>query len=182
MGGVGGFWGVGGEKGQGSDVVMEFLSDAPAPRRHPRSPTAQPNRKPRRIPAASGPREPPSRAIRATRRIQRRKLGLKSPPGAIPNFGAGHEIKSQPRFVHAVLTCRFASQPPCRSRVPGRRAHRTPPFPTQNFLPSMDLKEQNNLVRGNRAKNFVRKSAYLFGVIRLDRRAEPHREQPPFFN
>jgi hypothetical protein len=37
VGGVGGFWG-GGEKGQGSDVVMEFLSDAPAPRRHPRSP------------------------------------------------------------------------------------------------------------------------------------------------
>jgi hypothetical protein len=46
----------------------------------------------------------------------------------------------------------------------------------------MDLKEQNDLVRGNRAKKFVRKSAYLFGVIRLDRRAEPHREQPPFFN
>jgi hypothetical protein len=46
----------------------------------------------------------------------------------------------------------------------------------------MDLKEQNNLVRGNRAKNFVRKSAYLFGVIRLDRGVEPHREQPPFFN
>ena len=96
--------------------------------------------------------------------IQRRKLGLESPPGAIPNFGAGHEIKSQPRFVHAVLTCWLGSQPPCRSRVPGRRAHRTTPFPTQNFLPSMDLKEQNNLVRGNRAKNFVRKKV-LFASI-----------------
>jgi hypothetical protein len=41
--GVGSFW-WGGEKGQGSDVVMEFLSHVLALRRHPRSPIKQPNR------------------------------------------------------------------------------------------------------------------------------------------
>ena len=75
-GGLGRVWG-----GQGSDVVMEFLSHVLALRRHPRSPTAQPNRKPRRIPAASGPREPPSKAYRATRRYDRTKIGSQNHHG-----------------------------------------------------------------------------------------------------
>jgi hypothetical protein len=50
--------------------------------------------------------------------------------GAIPDFGAGHEInKLQPRSLFAMWTCWLGSQPPCRSRVAGRRAHRTTPFP-----------------------------------------------------
>jgi hypothetical protein len=56
---------------------------------------------------------------------QRRKLGLKSPPWAIPNLGASHEIKPQPRFSFAMWTCRFASQPTCHDRASrGKRAAR----------------------------------------------------------
>jgi hypothetical protein len=47
-GGVGGFWG-GGEKGQGSDVVMEFLSKKTTPKKPKSKPRhKQPNRKPKR--------------------------------------------------------------------------------------------------------------------------------------
>ena len=89
-------WGVlgllgGGEKGQGSDVVMEFLSDAPAPRRHPRSP------------ATSNQIETP-RGLRLlyVHESRRRKLAPpladskdeiwdpKSPPSAIPKVGVSH--------------------------------------------------------------------------------------------
>ena len=88
--------------------------------------------------------------------IQRRKLDLKSPPGTIPNFGAGHEIKSQPRFVHAVLTCRFASQPPCRSRVPGRRLRKETSPPNTELLAFVEPEGAKQPCQRWRNKNFVR--------------------------
>jgi hypothetical protein len=90
--------------GQGGDVVVEFLSAAPTSRRHPRSPATQTKRNfagLRLLYVQESHAREPKPPLSG---IERRKLDLKLPPGAIPNFGADHEIKSQPRFVHAVLT------------------------------------------------------------------------------
>ena len=125
VGGVGSFWG-GGEKGQGSDVVMEFLSDVLALRRHPTSPGGF-----LRLQVHESRRRELSAPLAG---IQRRNLGLKWRSGAIPNFGAGHGIKSQPRFLFAIWTCRFASQPPCHRRVPGRRLRKETSPPTTELL------------------------------------------------
>ena len=149
VGGRGGLWGVlgasgGGRKGQGSDVVMEFVYSAPTASSTSTKPREATKTKVYANFCCFTSTRAASESDSCHSPIRGDEFWVsKSPPGEIPNFGAGHEIKSQPRFVHAVLTCRFASQPPCRSRVPGRRAHRTPSFPTQNLLPSMDLKEQN---------------------------------------
>ena len=159
MGGVGSFWGGGAKRARGSDVVMEFLSDAPAPRRHPRSPTAQPNRKPRRIPAASGPREPPSRTIRANPTTERDEIWVSN--GDLTKFRtrrlAPHN--SNPPGFHAMCV---ASQPPCHRRVPGRRLRKeTSPPPTQNFWPALNLKEQSNLVKGGGTRTSYERSTDL---------------------
>jgi hypothetical protein len=48
--------------------------------------------------------------------IERRKLGLKSPPGAIPNLGVSFQIIQTPKDFRADSTCGLASQPtyvPC---------------------------------------------------------------------
>jgi hypothetical protein len=101
---------------------------APTPRRHPKSPATQKKRNfagLRLLYVQESHAREPKPPLSG---IGRRKLDLKLPSGAIPNFGADHEIKSQPRFVHAILTCWLGSQSPCRSRVAGRRAHRITPF------------------------------------------------------
>jgi hypothetical protein len=99
-----------------------------------------------------------------------RNLGRKWRSGAIPNLGAGHEIKPQPGFLFAMWTCRFASQPPCHRRVPGRRLRKETAPPTQNFWPSLNLKEQqSNLVRGNRPITSYEGSTDLIFGIHLDR-------------
>ena len=73
-------------------------------------------------------------------------------------------------------------------RLPSRpcsgsaRSNNNPHPHIQNFLPSMELKEQNWSCQRKQARTSYEGSAYLFGVIRLDRRVGPHREQPPFFN
>ena len=43
-----------------------------------------------------------------------RNLGLKSPPGEIPNFGASHEIFHTHLRFRAILTCRHAAISTCR--------------------------------------------------------------------
>jgi hypothetical protein len=88
--------------------VVEFLSVAPTSRRHPRCPATQRNRNfagPRLIYVHESHTREPTPPLSG---INRQKLGLKSPPGAIPNLGAdrlGQQIKPQPRFSFAMRTC-----------------------------------------------------------------------------
>jgi hypothetical protein len=51
-----------------------------------------------------------------------RKLGLKSTPRRNTELGISHHITQTPPDFRAGLTCGFASQPPYRGRVSGRRA------------------------------------------------------------
>jgi hypothetical protein len=56
---------------------------------------------------------------------------------------------------------------PCAGSAPQKRNQ---PPPTQNFWPSLNLKEQSNLVRGNWPRISYKRSALLLPDIRLDRR------------
>ena len=116
VGGGGGLWGVlgasgGGRKGQGSDLVMEFPPYATALRRHPRSPTKQPNRKPLRLEVHESRHR---RRIVPLADTTGRKLGRISPPREISNFGASHEIIQTHLRFRAILTCRHAAISTCR--------------------------------------------------------------------
>ena len=54
--------------------------------------------------------------------------------------------------------------------------------PKQEILASNNLKGKRRTISTSLVSDTRERSAYLFGVIRLDRSAGPHREQPPFFN
>jgi hypothetical protein len=97
--------------------------------------------------------------------IERRKLDLKSPPGAIPNLGAGHEIKPQPRFAFAMWTCGLASQPTCPDRASrGQRAARL----KRSGFEQLERREEDDK---RKTKPETRKrSALLLSDIRFDRR------------
>ena len=85
-----------------------------------------------------------------------RNLGLISPPNAIPNFGAGHEIIQTHLRFRAMLTCRFARRPPCRSHVPGGALIEYPPPPHTELL-AFDGTEGAKLVLSEEtSQNFVR--------------------------
>jgi hypothetical protein len=74
----------------------------------------QPNRNFTRTQTALRARETRARTQTATRRNRkRRKLGRKSPPGAIPNLGVSHQIIQTPSDFRADSTCGLASQPTC---------------------------------------------------------------------
>jgi hypothetical protein len=91
-------------------VVREFLPAAPRPDGTQEAPPSN------QIETLRGLRPLHVHESRARTGINRRKLGLKSPPGAIPNLGADREIKPQPRFAFAMRTCGLASQPTCPDR------------------------------------------------------------------
>ena len=139
------WWGLGARVGgEGSDVVMEFVYSAPTASSTSTKPREATKSKPEARFCGFRSMRAASESDSCHSPIPRDEIWVpKSPPGEIPNVGAIDEILSQPRFIHANLTCWFARRPPCRSRVPGRRAHRTPSFPTQNLLPFLGLKEQN---------------------------------------
>jgi hypothetical protein len=157
VGGGGGLWGVlgasgGGRKGQGSDLVMEFPPYATALRRHPRSPTKQPNRKPLRLEVHESRHR---RRIVPLADTTGRKLGRISPPREISNFGAGDEIIQTHLRFRAMLTCRFARRPPCRSHVPGGALIEYPPPPHTELL-AFDGTEGAKLVFSEEtSQNFV---------------------------
>jgi hypothetical protein len=56
--------------------------------------------------------------------IERRKLGLKSPSGAIPNLGVSFQIIETPKDFRADSTCGLASQPTCPDSALDRSALR----------------------------------------------------------
>ena len=66
-----------------------------------------------------------------------------------------------------ISTCGIASQPPCRDHISIPSPLGIQLSPPQNLWPSMNPKEQNDLMRGKRTKNFVQKSAYTSKVAFL---------------
>ena len=85
-----------------------------------------------------------------------RKLGRISPPREISNFGASQEIIQTHLRFRAMLTCRFARRPPCRSHVPGGALIEYPPPPHTELL-AFDGTEGAKLVLSEEtSQNFVR--------------------------
>jgi hypothetical protein len=149
---------------------MEFLSAAPTPRRHPRSSAKQRNRNSTRTQTALRAREPPSKTSPATRRFERRNLG--PPVTTQPNSESRRlapDNSNPPPITRGLdlRPCKPAPlSSPCAGSVPQKR---NPPPPTQNFWPSLNLKEQSSLVRGNRPRTSYEESTYLICGIHLDR-------------
>ena len=80
----------------------------------------------------------------------------KSPRREIPNVGAGDEIIQTHLRFRAMLTCRFARRPPCRSHVPGGALIEYPPPPHTELL-AFDGTEGAKLVLSEEtSQNFVR--------------------------
>jgi hypothetical protein len=92
-------------------VVVEFLSAAPRPDGIQEAPPRNQIETSRGLRLLyvheSHAREPKPPLVG----IERRKLGLKSPPGAIPNLGVSFQIIQTPKDFRADSTCGLASQP-----------------------------------------------------------------------
>jgi hypothetical protein len=159
--GCGGWWGRrggggGGETGQGSDVVMEFLSDVPTPRRHPRISPATSNQ----IESPSGTdwltctRAAVENYLRHSQiHTTGRKLGLKSPPSAIPDLGVSHHITQTPlRFLRRT-TCGIASQPTCPGSALDRSVLRDFKATQQETLASNNLKGKRRTISNTSRPN-----------------------------
>ena len=155
-------WGVlgasgGGRKGQGSDLVMEFVYSAPTASSTSTKPREATESKPEARFCGFKSTRGARRSDSSHSPIRGDEIWVpKSPPGEIPNVGAIDEILSQPRFIHANLTCWFARRPPCRSHVTGGALIEYPPPPHTELL-AFDGTEGAKLVLSEEtSQNFVR--------------------------
>jgi hypothetical protein len=75
-----------------------------------------------------------------------RKIGLKSPPSAIPNLDVSHHITQTPlRFLRGT-TCGIASQPACRGSALDRSVLRDFKATQQEILASNNLKGKRGTI------------------------------------
>jgi hypothetical protein len=74
--------------------------------------------------------------------IERRHLGRKSPPGAIPNLGVSLQIFQTPTDFRANLTCGLASQPTCPDSALDRSVLRDLKATQTGDLASNNLKDK----------------------------------------
>jgi hypothetical protein len=141
------WWGLGARVGgQGSDVVMEFVSAAPRPDGIQEAPPRNQIETSRGLRLLyvheSHAREPKPPLVG----IERRKFGLKSPPGAIPNLGVSFQIFQTPKHFRADSSCGLASQPTCPDSALDRSVLRDLQVTQTGNLASNNLKGKKRTI------------------------------------
>ena len=93
--------------------------------------------------------------------IERRKFGLKSPPGAIPNLGVSFQIIETPKDFRADSTCGLASQPTCPDSALNRSVLRDFKATQQEILASNNLKGKRRTINTSLVSETRERSAPL---------------------
>jgi hypothetical protein len=78
--------------------------------------------------------------------IERRKFGLKSPPGAIPNLGVSFQIFQTPKQFRADSSCGLVSQPTCPDSALDRSVLRDLQVTQTGNLASNNLKGKKRTI------------------------------------